>query len=379
MESNSGTDASDNRAHQTGAERRTDIPDVVRLQAEEHPLIDKEPATPPELCLHLMHLKAYDAAKEFGRGKDVLDLGCNTGYGTVQLADVARRVVGVDVAERAIDAARQRSGADRVEFRVVDGSALPFTDDSFDVVISFQVLEHIADPKPFLLEIIRILRPEGVILFTTPNAAIRLDPGMTPWNRFHVREFTAAELRETLTPMFPSVRIRGMFGTPTLYETEVARVDKARVRARRLAATAAVRANSSAEPAPDPSPAQQPAPIKSPPPARRSVPFRIARAVTPQFVRKEIRRVLRKRKSRSAVTGPPPTPPVPRPSPPPAPKLQASTPPLPEDVEFCLQFSVADLFYADTDLDRALDFMAICRLQEYPANRESGAATAPLS
>src|SRR6185295_14073655 len=87
--------------------------ETVRLQAEEHPLIeDAPPATPAEHCLRLMHLRAYDEAVRHAAGLDVLDVGCNTGYGTMRFVPDARRVVGVDVSPRAIDAARERARDD---------------------------------------------------------------------------------------------------------------------------------------------------------------------------------------------------------------------------------------------------------------------------
>ncbi len=131
----------------------------IRLQADEHPLIeDIPPANPAEHCLRLMHLRAYDEAVAYATGRDVLDVGCNTGYGTVRFAPVAGRVVGVDVSPRAIDAARRRSLDGRPEFVLTSGFELPFPDDSFDLVSSFQVLEHVPDPPVYLYEIARVAR-----------------------------------------------------------------------------------------------------------------------------------------------------------------------------------------------------------------------------
>lgn len=263
--------------------------DVIRLQAEEHPLIDPaDISRPEEYVNHLMHLKAYDEALSFMTDKDVLDVGCNTGYGTLAFTTVARRVAGVDVSENAIATAKGLPGAERVEFSACDGLILPFADDSFDVVTSFQVVEHIYDPGPYFREIARVVRPGGTVIFTTPNAATRLFPGMTPWNEFHVREYLADELEALLKGFFDEVRVRGMFGTPTLYETEIARVDRRRreIRARERAAGAA------AEPA---------SPRSAAAPRRPDV-----------------------------------------------------------DIDGFRKFTVADLFYADTDLDRAIDLMAVC-------------------
>jgi SAM-dependent methyltransferase len=316
-----------------------DSPDAlesIRLQAEEHPLIDDAPpASASEHCLRLMHLKAYDEAAADASGADVLDVGCNTGYGTLRFLDVARRVVGVDVSPAAIDLARARAVAGRPEFLAVDGLGLPFPDGSFDLVISFQVLEHVADPLPYLREIWRVARPGGSVILTTPNAATRLDPGMTPWNRFHVHEYRASELHDMLSTVFPHVRVRGMFGPPTLYETEINRVDEARRRIRRREAAAAGSTL----------PARRPRPL----------PVRAARALLPASARGRIRSLLGSgggtaRSAGLTIASSPATSTADR----------GGTPSV--DLETFLRFSVADLFYTDTDLDRAMDLMAVCRL-----------------
>lgn len=312
----------------------------IRVQAEEHPVIDDGPAaTPAEHCLRLMHLKAYDEAARLASGSDVLDIGCNTGYGTMAFVDVARRVVGVDVSAKAIEVARSTAVDGRPEFEVIDGLTLPFPDDSFDLVVSFQVIEHIEDPVPYLREIKRVARPGATILFTTPNAGTRLYPGMTPWNRFHVREYLAPELDALLRRVFDDVRVRGMFGTPTLYETEIWRVDAARVRIRKA---------EQAKFAP-PMPAAPPLS----PRRRRPLPFRVARALVPGRVRGWLRRTLVEEPARSPARRTSPVP-VAMPA-----VAAADLEPLP--LERFLEFTVDDLFYADRDLDRAMDFMGVCR------------------
>jgi SAM-dependent methyltransferase len=221
----------------------------IQLQAEEHPLVrEAELASSEQIVLHLMHERAYDEAARYCAARTVLDVGCNTGYGAVRLAAHAARVVGVDVSPAAIEEARGRAGADRVEFLVVDGVRLPFEDETFDVVVSFQVIEHIAQPLAYLREIRRVLRRQGTALFTTPNASFRLDPGMAPWNRFHVREYRPSELRELLEHVFAGAEVKGMFATPELYEVERARVQRSLVHHRHVLRAAAreARAESSA-------------------------------------------------------------------------------------------------------------------------------------
>ena len=337
--------------------------DTVRLQAEEHPLIeDVPPATPAEHCLRLMHLRAYDEAVAHAAGRDVLDVGCNTGYGTIRFVPVAKRVVGVDVSPRAIEAARERAVDGRPEFIQTSGFELPFPDASFDLVTSFQVLEHVPDPLVFLRELARMLRPGGLAILATPNAATRLYPGMAPWNRFHVHEYVATELAELLRGVFPRVTVLGMFGAPELYETEIRRVDAARQRIRRKEEAEARRhvARAAAE-------ADVAARRTSARP-RRPWPIRVARAIVPPAARAWLRSVV---SGRGSV----------RPSASVAPAsgtaLAAATATIatsPEaratsverevsvDLEAFLRFTVDDLWYAGTDLERAMDLLAVCEL-----------------
>ena len=330
-----------------------DLVEAIRLQAEEHPLIDdKAPETLSEKCLHLMHVKAYDEAAARAAGRDVLDVGCNTGYGTVRLVQEARSVTGVDVSPAAVAAARTREGGESVRFEVIDGLGLPFPDHSFDLVTSFQVVEHVADPGPYLREIRRVLRPGGIAILTTPNAAIRLDPGMTPWNRFHVREYRASELAVELGEVFDRVEVLGMFGVPTLYDLEIERVDANRrgVRARQAAAAArevAAAARAAAAAAPPVAPTPAPAPSLT-----RRVRRRLGRTSVGRWAKETLR---------GSTPGAPTVAAAPAPAPTPAPAT-APEPVAPAPAVDFAAYTVGDLFYSGRDLDRSMDLMAICTI-----------------
>ena len=183
---------------------------MVHRQADQHYLIETQAfASRQEYVLHLMHSFAYSAAARLAVHKDVLDVGCNVGYGTAMLGTVARHVTGVDVAARAVESARRNYSCQGVEYRLVDGFGLPFRDRSFDLVVSLQVLEHVVDHDLFLSEIHRVLKRNGVAVLSTPNACLRLDPGMRPWNELHVREWDCLSLSTLLRSHFPRVEVLG--------------------------------------------------------------------------------------------------------------------------------------------------------------------------
>lgn len=158
--------------------------EMIGIQAETHDLITTTFRSVEEYVLQLVQTYAYVTASRVVKNKKVLDLGCNTGYGTRILFDLAKQIVGVDVSENAISFAKNEYGHLGITFKQIDGKRLPFDDDTFDVIASFQVIEHIVDHSKYIGEIQRVLAPNGVVLFTTPNALLRLDPGMKPWNQF---------------------------------------------------------------------------------------------------------------------------------------------------------------------------------------------------
>jgi len=130
------------------------------------------------------------------------------------------QMAGLDLAEHSILAARHRMPDLESSIRLYDGDRLPFPPGTFDVVTSFQVIEHVGDYKKYFSHVLEALKPGGLAIFTTPNKDLRLDPGDKPWNPFHVREFTASELKELLHSWFSSVEIRGLHATPEMEAIE---------------------------------------------------------------------------------------------------------------------------------------------------------------
>src|SRR5882724_4678429 len=118
------------------------------------------------------HWHRYAFARRFAAGKRVLDAACGEGYGTALLGTVARDAIGVDIDVAIIGHARV-TYRDRRNVRYAVGSvtALPFAAASFDVVVSFETIEHFAaaDQPRMLIELARVLVPQGLLVLSSPN------------------------------------------------------------------------------------------------------------------------------------------------------------------------------------------------------------------
>ena len=139
------------------------------------------------------HYARYQWASRRVAG-DVLDVACGTGYGARILARRAR-VSGVDRSAEAVERARSRAAGNFVTAEV---PPLPFPDDVFDYVVSFETIEHVADDARFMQEVGRVLRPGGTLLMSSPNASISAPDGV-PLNRWHVHEYTRSSLTALVT------------------------------------------------------------------------------------------------------------------------------------------------------------------------------------
>ncbi|MDT5221861.1 MAG: hypothetical protein QOF15_3966 [Mycobacterium sp.] len=165
------------------------------------------------------HEVVYERLAPRCAGREVLEAGCGEGYGADLIAGVARRVVAVDYDESAV--AHVRSRYPRVEVTRANLTELPLPDSSVDVVVNFQVIEHLWDQGQFIRECARVLRPSGLLMISTPNR-ITFSPGRdTPINPFHTRELNADELTELLVDGgFDEVVMLGLFHGVRLQEMD---------------------------------------------------------------------------------------------------------------------------------------------------------------
>ncbi|MBI3694910.1 MAG: methyltransferase domain-containing protein [Acidobacteria bacterium] len=163
-----------------------------------------ERVVPGEVEIDLLneHLARYAFAARLARGKRVLDAGCGLGYGAARLVPCARRVVALEIDSQAVETARRQYACEGLDFLRGDCRELPFPDGSFDLVVAFEVIEHLEQWERLLAESRRVLAPWGELVVSTPNRLYYTESRDTV-NPFHVHEFEYGEFCEALERHFP--------------------------------------------------------------------------------------------------------------------------------------------------------------------------------
>jgi len=156
-----------------------------------------------------IHLARYMFASPYASNRRTLDIACGTGYGLPQLQARARCVVGVDLDDEAVRAARAELNSAAGGVLVADAGALPFKKKSFELITSFETLEHLKHRKEFLAELSRVMSRDGLCILSTPNADRTLPVNGTPRNPHHLHEYTPAELEKELRSCFAEVEMMG--------------------------------------------------------------------------------------------------------------------------------------------------------------------------
>ncbi len=183
----------------THATRYADLPLQQALQF--HALEESSPFA------HETGLARYRfAASLLSGGERVLDVGCGPGYGCPALKHAgALTVVGLDEQAEMVEYAKRRYGESGVEFVVGSGMEYPFAEQSFDLITSFEVIEHLAQPERLLARCSEWLTPGGRLVLSTPNRIVHELMGIV-WE-FHEREYGEADLTALLEPVFGRSRL----------------------------------------------------------------------------------------------------------------------------------------------------------------------------
>ncbi len=155
------------------------------------------------------HLVRYLLAINYIKEKKVLDIACGTGYGAHILAPYCKEIVGLDNSDDAINLAKKRYIHKNLSFLKTDATSTNLNPSSFDVIISFETIEHIENQRAFLSEIMNLLKPDGLLLLSCPNIAWSKKHNIK--NEFHFREYTYHEVRNLLSPYFKFIDIAAQY------------------------------------------------------------------------------------------------------------------------------------------------------------------------
>jgi ubiquinone/menaquinone biosynthesis C-methylase UbiE len=157
------------------------------------------------------HLNRYEeVAKLIDRKRPlkVLDIACGTGFGSFFLAQLGYNVLGGDISSNDIAECRNKYQHPNLSFEVIDGTNLPFSEYTFDVVVSFETIEHTTQYQKMLSELKRVVKTDGLVIISTPNFTVNSPSGKV-LNPFHTQEWVYEELMKILSNTFSNVKLLG--------------------------------------------------------------------------------------------------------------------------------------------------------------------------
>ncbi|MDO4343732.1 MAG: class I SAM-dependent methyltransferase [Eubacteriales bacterium] len=153
------------------------------------------------------HMHRYSMLENTVKKKIVLDAACGSGYGTNLIAQSAKEVYGLDISKEALDYANENYKKDNLHYLHGSIESLPFEDNFFDVVISFETIEHVDEKiqMAFLKEIVRVLKNDGILIMSTPNKKVYTDDAHQEATEWHVKEFYEDEFHDFIESRFQYV------------------------------------------------------------------------------------------------------------------------------------------------------------------------------
>ena len=160
--------------------------------------------------ISIEHFHRYAFAIEFIKDKRVLDLSCGDGYGSFMMSEYASSVLGVDISHEVILGAIKKYSSikSNLDFQQSDATYLPLADNMFDVVVSFETIEHLLNQEGLLKEIYRVMKPEGLLIISSPNKPV-YNSKREQKNEFHVNELDFTEFDSLLRKYFLGIHYYG--------------------------------------------------------------------------------------------------------------------------------------------------------------------------
>lgn len=185
--------------------------------------------TEEQWILYLKHKFAYELTKShIKKGDSVLEIGCGDGYGAYILSETGAKITAIDIDIDTINNAKRKYTKDNLEFLNYNGSQIDLPPHSYDVVISFQVIEHVSNLEIYFNNIKQLVNEHGLILITTPNRTYRLSTEQKPWNPYHITEYNEKSIKEVLSKHLPQFQLYAITADP-----EILNIEKERCRRNR--------------------------------------------------------------------------------------------------------------------------------------------------
>ncbi|MFN8115493.1 MAG: class I SAM-dependent methyltransferase [Bacteroidia bacterium] len=155
------------------------------------------------------HIHRYqEAITLIKKDAKVLDIACGSGFGSNLIAKQGHHVIGADLSEEAVNDCNKKYSNTNLQFEVVDGTNMLYSNEVFDVVVSFETIEHSTEYQKMLHEFKRIVKKDGFVIISTPNFLINSPNGVLI-NPFHTQEWTYEQLKDLLNKTFSSVQLFG--------------------------------------------------------------------------------------------------------------------------------------------------------------------------
>lgn len=173
------------------------------------------------------HIHRYSMVSKLVEGKTVLDAACGTGYGSYIMSEYAKSVTGIDLSLDAVNYCNEAYCKDNLYYKNMSVTEMDFPDNSFDIVVSFETIEHISKEHEceFLSEIVRVLKPDGLLIMSVPNDALLKKVSYGKYeNEFHLVDFSEMDFYKLLDNYFQY--FKPFYQTVSLASTIIARDDR---------------------------------------------------------------------------------------------------------------------------------------------------------